>query len=330
MICTCPISGISWNMSDFPTKTRVSSPHPIFAMSTGQLLNTWEQTGIVGRLSEDSIKLISIAALIKTGLVITGKCPIDLHSYSTTTARTVIMPLFSMIDALKHAPMLREELPRYRIAHYHSIDTLAPSLDNLTDVVNVWRSELEALRREYRREHKINLEKIDALTRLIMSGTKPIKAARHLANYVADNIGFPRKPVGTSKGIMSMRDYWIELLVLCAKVSNNEGFNVLLYGTELEDLELLLAHIQDNSGHGDTFIYQAIALIKKGIASYNDIFTPVMLDSSTISHQGQTLAITIQECIAKNMPAAKPIISDYPNKVDYFRALSAWNLNKGK
>lgn len=331
MICQCTISGVNWSVPDnAPFNVVAKSTHPIFALSTGQLLNIWEQHGIRGKLSHDYIKLLSIAALMKTGLVISGKCQIDIAAYPVQAALKTIIPLFSVIDALKHAPALADELPRYRIGHYHAIDTLPPSLHGLPDVVAVWVAEIDAYKRDYKQAHKIIQDKIDVLTRLIMSGTKPVKAARHLAIYVADNIGFPRKAVGTTKGIMPMREYWIELLVLCAKVSNSEGFNVLLYGTELEDLELLLAHIQDNSGNGDIFIYRAIALIKAGIASYSDMFAPIMLDSSAISHEGQTLAITIQENIAKNMPASKPVMSEYVTKVDYFRALSAWNLSKGK
>lgn len=328
ILCVCRVSGIAWRVESQAQLT-IKTRHPLFDTSQRQLVTMWEQSGITRRLDVDTLKLLSLALLLKTELVLIGSSSVNWTEYPLSVALKAIPPLISVLGALESAPLLRVELPKFRIAHYAGLDTMPPELSNLPDVLNTWIEGIADARLSYRSQQRTSMERIDALSRLINCGTKPIKAAKHLALYVATATGFPVRKVGTSKGIMSQRDYWVELITLCARISNNEGFNVLLYGTELEDLQSVLEWLQDNSGKGDVFIYQAIALIKRGIASYQDIFAPIMLDSSTISREGQTIAAAISGSVAASMPLVKPDKASYVNKVDYFKALSAWNLNKG-
>lgn len=329
LLCVCRISGKIWSVES-PAQLTIRTRHPLFDLSQGQLVTMWEQSGIARRLDADTLKLLSLALLLKTELVLVGSSSVNWAEYPLSVALKSIPPLITVLGAVESAPLLREELPKFRVAHYVGLDIMPPELSNLPDVLNTWIEGISEQRLSYRSQQRASMERIDALTRLINCGTKPIKAAKHLALYAAHATGFPSRKVGTSKGIISQRDYWVELITLCARITNNEGFNVLLYGTEMEDLQAVLEWLQDNSGKGDVFIYQATALIKRGIASYGDIFAPIMLTSSTISREGQTIAAAISGSVAANMPMTKPDKAAYASKVEYFKALSAWNLSKGQ
>lgn len=328
ILCKCKISGASWIVSSTLSYTAITV-HPMLELSARQLITLWEQKGIVNKLDNDNTKLLSIALLLKTGLCVHDtKASIVFSSYPAHIAIQCIQPLITILAAVSDNQVMLAELPRYRISHYTGLDTIVPTLSNLPDVILVWQEEIREYTYHYRQNSKYSIERLDALSRLINCGTKPIKAARHLALYVAKATRFSTRKIGTSKGIMTQQEYWIELIVLCAQINNNDGFNVTLYGTELEDLHAVLEHLQDCSGIGDIFIYQAIALIKRGIASYQDIFAPVVLDSNTISREGQTIAINIQDSIVANMPQTKPHKATYTDMVEYYKALSAWELNK--
>ena len=207
-------------------------------------------------------------------------------------------------------------------------------LDNL----KYWLQSWENARVEYEtgsKRESLNqriLRRERALTKLINNSAKePEQFAWLLAQWAADSTDFPetvqvrtRKTVDDSIQTLSLRDYWISILV-----NKNE------YETDRTELEKLELFLVDNLDHGSVYAFNVLKLVRSKMEKQQsglglrEIFTAEELQK--INDSPFTIVTdTIEQenvlSIVSTAPSKEPARVNYVSNLEYLKDRAKWNL----
>jgi len=190
MILQCSISGISYQAGNLFSSIRASHNHPIFSLSSKQLIKIATNSWIRGNLSKAESRLLALALFNATGLV-TFQEPIPaspqaLQAQESSIA-SAIPGLLEFHDFIASSrPGALSEFPRIICTEENSFD-----LSILGNSLDVWNQAISEYYAGYaaQRANMIEAQKRNFLEHLAaFSSRKPTRYIKALSHYVIESL----------------------------------------------------------------------------------------------------------------------------------------------
>lgn len=324
----CAYSGIDFSCDHFPIySTKRESHHPIFDLSTSQLLNLSDKW-ITGSLTETDNYLYYLALFNTTTLV-------DFRVPTIQTALTqsiIANNMYSLLRMVERIHTLGDDKVRYSLSLPHYV--ISPDTKDLANTrywLEIWEKNYDDYKAGY--QSSTLIEKISRkenyLERMIKDHNKDISQyAATLADWAALAGNFPKWEAGLSSDIlggkkMSLAEYWCTIIKLCAKKEP-------VYGIPDADIQELIEHCEDELHQSGIYFFELMSLLrnaskkKLNYLSLGDIDigegTFRILDASASVEDANMLAMI------DTAPKSAPIEKDYPNKLAYLKAKMKYDM----
>lgn len=313
MKVTCRYSAVEFRAEHF--NFSILGEHPIFLLETPKLISLYKVwLDHPEKLSATEVRLLFIALLKATDLV---------------SFQVAAKPSFQ--QATKHLPELagfvafRQTIPNVEIKFPHIvINGYTNDCSAVGTWLDTWGDRKIDWLDNYKQEHiNLKLQTIEEqLHRLIHSpmGDQARKIGR-LANWALIASDTPKEKW----------EYWTSLFKL-------KGLE--LYKAKTEDLEYLLEFMEDELPHGGVFSFETLRHIRElyarnkagllfglgGNITEDDLLDPLALTANSFSFIDDDVESINKRIAAASAPVKEPVLADYPDKVSYLRAKSAWIL----
>lgn len=331
----CAYSGVEFSTTYFGGLRDIKSVHPIFELSTKQLLS---RTADFFKPETDRMerRLQFLALLNSSGLI-------EWRMHATPSDQTILMHFEKLSKCLswldlyqydtKHSRRIGPQFPKF------AITPETKSLHNIKYWLNCWEDAREEYEHGTRRETlSKRIERRErALQKLIMDSTKnPEQFAWTLAQWAADSTDFPinqhvrlrkadKSDPESEDTIITLREYWIS--ILC---------NKNLYEVRQEHLLHLESYLTENLEHGSIYAFNVLELVrgklKKQNASlgFDDIFSAEELQRIQESPFSIIPTDTVEQAnvlsIAATAPAKEPARAEYADNFQYLKARAKWQI----
>lgn len=320
----CAYSGIEFPVPHFSHSfySRECS-HPIFTLPTTKLVSLVETAWLEQRTSPVENYLLYLALFNATGMM-EFRTPAKQTAETASIVATNMVQLAEICTAIAASGQEKVREVLYLPSLVITPDT--SSLESSGDWIAIWQAAYASYRDHYKTATELErlVRKETNLERKIKDRSKDIATyARDLANWAADAGKFPLYDAGLDPSIlggqrMSLRDYWITIIISCCKLEN-------IWSIPDGDLQELTEHCEENIPHGSIFAATLMVLLRSGTERKRSFFnlgdidlgngnTFRILDADTSIEDANKLALI------DSAPKTAPIESQYPNKLAYIRA----------
>lgn len=312
MKVNCKYSGIEFDVPNF-ANMRIDGIHPLFYASTRHLLSRTTDWA-AGRLQEQERRILFLAFLNTTDLV-------EFRVAAQPADNIVQLNMESLIrfvgwqNAISNPAIA---FPRFVVSH----DTR--TLDNFKHWMQAWydaKKDFEDGYKSYSQGTKLRNREI-ALERLIKNAQKETTDYSKLLGMWAMDAG----NVATN-----LRECWMELFQL-------KGLQI--YNARSADLDELVEHMEDALEHGSIYANATLrhcrllrAKNKAGLNFGLGIPDEELEKLDLQSLEASPYVIVEDEVLTYNTklgaagaPTEEPKVTDYPTRLAYLRARSAWTL----
>lgn len=303
----CAKSGIEFTIQYFPyTFDEGQLHHPIFDLSYTELtqeklLQKWVQR----QFTEIDTKLYFLALLHSSNLV-------SWQTYARPSLAVCEMNMEALLDILGWMNSIQHphlSMPKMAISQ----DTA--TLDNVRNWIAAWngaRADFENGYKELTR-NQLMMRKEDTLQRLIKTQQKELHDfAGILADWAMLAAEFPTFSTNINGVTMPICDYWKQLLVTCGKT------DAQIWRLNLDDLQELREHLEDNLEHGSIYAHATMSLIRGGIQKHMDYLGNYGMGFSIVNSVADVETANIK-MLAEAAPTSAPRLQDYPNKILYLK-----------
>lgn len=249
----CVYSGLPFEVTHFPgTITGRYTYHPIFDIPQKELLQ-YTRKWSAGELTETDSYLYYLALLNSTELIVwrTAAC------HSTHTQSVIQRNMESLIRCIGRINLIKH--PSF-VLHKIAIQAESCDLLNSGHWISNWTDSYHSFIKGYKDEiaHDKIVFRERALERMIKDANKPVTHyVRSIANWAAMVGEFPVSPVRVGNKVLSLSDYWKEIIVACSDA--DKIFNILE-----ADLDELIEYSIDNVDAGSIFGKLYFDLLKSG------------------------------------------------------------------
>lgn len=319
----CAISGIEYRVDHMSMYlTARESHHPIFDIPTSRLL-TLTPRWLEGELSATENYLLYLALFNSTGLI-------DFRVPAVTcadTASIIAQNMHRLADIVERIHNSGSDRVT-NILHLPSL-IITPDTKDLTsspDWITIW----DHCYQDYSENYKSStlLDRIErqetVLERWIKDNSKEVSQyASRLANWAADAGKFDQlagyEVLNEHNQREVMGSYWKRIIVACART---EAI------WEIPDIDLtdLIEHCEEHIYHGSIYAHTLMSLLRAGQArkkNYLDL-GDIDIGSNGISFRILDASASVEDAnklaLIDSAPLAKPVESQYPNKLAFLRA----------
>lgn len=316
---SCIYSGIEFTCQHFPLAMR--SNHPIFELPQKKLLGfTPKYFG--AELTPTDSYLLFLALLNST-----SKVEFRVPAFRTTFTNALIANnmenLIHVIGAINIIQHPGFSVPSFVI----SPDT--KDLANISNWIANWEACIQDFKDGYRtyNESRALLNREVALEKLIKNSSKSISSYAHILADWAEIAGsFPVFEVRTPDNeLISCAKYWKQIIAKCVR-------DEAIFAIPSADLEELIEHCEVEITHGSIHAHTLMDLLrtgKKKQVNYLGLGDITLLNSpykilendSDVERQNKLILI-------ESAPTELPILSAYPSKLAYMRAMVKYNMAK--
>jgi hypothetical protein len=304
----CAKSGLQFTIQHFPYNFSAGElHHPVFDLSYEQLtsehlLNKW----VTRQLTDTDTRLYFLSLLHSSNLI-------EWNTYarpSIAVCELNMEPLLDILGWLYTIKHPRLSMPRMAITQ----DTA--TLDNVRNWIAAWnvaKADFENGYKELTR-NQLMLRKEDTLQRLIKDHQKELHDfAGMLADWATLAAEFPTFATNVNGVTLPISDYWKQILISCSKSPNH------IWRLNLDDMQELLSHLEDNMEHGSIYAHAVMKLIRDGIETHRNYLGSYDL-GFTIVNNGSDIEAANLRMLAEGAPATRPMQHEYPNKILYLKA----------
>ena len=308
MKITCSLSGLSYSVDYFPSKLNAGfTYHPIFDLPQSRL-HEYYSMFCRRQLKPEETFLLTLA-LLKSSELIVFRHPAQFSPDSIGNCNRNLERLYRIVSLIQSILVPHVSFPRI------SINQETAELENLSDWLKVWEDSYSEFMQGLADNHAADLlkRKERALEKFIKSPNIPARKYAHvLAEWASHAFVFPDYIV----------DYWQELIIKCYNYDQ-------IVKIPLVDMEELIEHCEIELGDStigtiqSNLLFSVLSEGKQKIQS-EQIFAKnkegiIVLDDSRKDH-----AHIIE--VLKNAPESEPKPHNYPNKLEYQKALIRWRL----
>lgn len=331
MKCACPYSGMQWKAEGFATGHHaLIHPHPVFSLPFKYLISRYTADWYAGRLSEEEKKLLFLAMLKETDLVI-----FDSFAYPelSTVEQNIesLAKLSTWLHGLSNPAVL---LPSFHISKETA------SLQLMPHWLQTWwniKADFESgLKRQIKLAEQHRLESfLETKIKRIEAGIQQESTGylRILAEWADIAACFPSFAIShpITGETIKLADYWKEML---------QAPESRYYSYPLTDWKELEDHIIDNIDDLSTTF--ALAIIRKTKAIINrtsldlglEVVESILFDKNGVetgkSYEVRELIEAKEQetiaALAAKAPSEEPQRQNYASQVAFLRAKIAWNF----
>lgn len=320
MKITCAYSGLEFQVEHFPFSLSSSqSVHPVFEIPQKKLLSLLGKWASGGLTQTDSY--LYCLALLNSSELIHWHCAAKRTPFTASIIAQCIEPLSRAVIKLNTVTEPERIFPSFAITP----DTA--NLQNLPEWIKDWESAYQEMKDGYRSAHDSRklLQREAALARLIKSPHAPLpKIAQHIAEWAAQAGSFPQflidSPFRKSQKI-SLRDYWMELIIRSCKKEN-------IFALSRKDLEELLSHCEEHIPLGSIYSQHLFQVLRTTIARNKDFLGLDSLGSYTLLEENAKQDVEAANILAlvNAAPSEAPKREDYPSDFKYLQAKLRFDL----
>lgn len=318
----CSYSGLEFQVEHFPFS--LSSPschHPIFDIPQKKLLSLLGKWA-AGEFTQTDSYLYCLALLNSSELI---------HWY-TPAKRTPFTPsiVAQNIEALSRAVIkLNTVTEPEKVFPSFAVTQETSSLVNLPEWIKDWESAYQDFKDGYKSAHDSRklLAREAALARLIKSSHAPVhKISQQIADWAAEAADFPRFSIPSpfhKDRFLSLREYWITLIIKCCKKEN-------IFSLNRKDLEELLSHCEEHIPLGSIYSQHLFSVLRNTISRSRDFLGLDSLGSYTLLEDSAKQDVESANLLAlvNAAPSEEPKREDYPSDFKFLQAKLRWDLAK--